>query len=122
MAVKAVGTGFIDYTDHRSEWGEGPYAGDAIAIWVPRGILDLLTNPSSAIGTTTPGGQGFGHQSRVWIRTDGPGTSGGTQSIMILGSSSSSSSSSSSCSSSSSSSLSSSSSSLSSSSSSSLSP
>lgn len=125
MALTAVGTAFVDYSNRRGGWGMGPYSSEAVPIWVPRAILDLVNHPKAAVGTTEPGKPGFGHRGILYVQTDGPGTSGGTQSIMILRSSSSSSCSSSSSSSRSSSSsssysVSSSSSSLSSSSSSSL--
>ena len=102
MATRLVGTAIVDYSDRRGGWGQGPYAGEAVPIWIPRGVMDLMCGRR---GTHTPGEQHFGHQGRLHIWIDGPGTVGGTQSVMLLGSSSSSSSSSSSRSSSSSSSL-----------------
>lgn len=84
MADTGVGTAIVDYSTTFGGWGQGPYAAQAVAIWIPRGILDLLTHPKSYGGTTTPGGTHFGHQGRLQVMTDGPGTAGGTQSILVF--------------------------------------
>ena len=84
MAEKGVGTAIVDYSTTKGGWGMGPYAAQAVAVWVPRGVLDLLTHDKAKAGTTTPGGTHFGHQGRVQINVNAPGTAGGTQCCIIL--------------------------------------
>ena len=90
MVLTGMGTISIDYSRTVSTGAK-----NCVLVPIPKEYLNILC-ASSAVGTGVSGRNTFSHMQKIYLQLDGPGTQGGTSSILVLRSSSSSCSSSSS--------------------------